>query len=142
VLARVVAESDAALDATDTGGDPAQAMARLAGASWRIVSQFRALLTAAQRELPMEAIRAHHDRHLKRVSAVIARGQRSGAFRTDLPRPWLVTVCYSLMHAAADDVTDGRLDAADAARIVTATILGALAPPDADARSTSTLASG
>jgi len=32
------------------------------------------------------------------------------------------------MHAAAEDVTAGRLDADDAARLITATLLAALTP--------------
>jgi hypothetical protein len=36
---------------------------------------------------------------------------------------------FSLMHAAADDCTAGRLDPGDAARILTATLLAAFTPP-------------
>jgi TetR/AcrR family transcriptional regulator, mexCD-oprJ operon repressor len=41
---------------------------------------------------------------------------------------WLITTAYSLMHAAAEDVTAGRLDADDAAGFVTATLLAAFTP--------------
>jgi len=36
------------------------------------------------------------------------------------------------MHAAAEDVAAGRLDASDAPRLITATLLGAFTPPAAD----------
>jgi len=129
VLARTVERADAILDATDTSGDPAQALARLVASSWQIVDQFRNILLAAQRELPAERIRGVHDRILRRIQSLITRGQQAGAFRRDLPQQWLITTAYSLMHAAAEDTTAGRLDPGDAARLITATLLAAFAPP-------------
>jgi len=129
VFDRILAQADATLNATDTSGDPAEALARLVTASWRIVDQFRSILQAAQKELPAEAIRQHHDHHLQRLNTLIARGQRGGAFRRDLPRKWLVTTCYSVMHAAADECTNERLDPAEAGPIITTTLLAALTAP-------------
>jgi len=129
VLARTVKRAHAILDATDTSGDPAQALARLVASSWQIVHQFRNILLAAQRELPAERIRGVHDRILRRIQSLITRGQQAGTFRRDLPQQWLITTAYSLMHAAAEDATAGRLDPGDAARLITATLLAAFAPP-------------
>src|SRR5579859_4148843 len=129
VMARTIEHADAVLDATDTGGDPADALARLVAASWQIVHQFRNILLAAQRELPAERIRGVHDPLLRRVHSLIERGQRAGTFRTDLPEQWLITTAFSLMHAAAEDATAGRLQADDAARLITATLLAAFTPP-------------
>jgi len=132
VLARTVERADAILDATDTSGDPAQALARLVASSWQIVHQFRNILLAAQRELPAERIRGVHDRILRRIQSLITRGQQAGTFRRDLPQQWLITTAYSLMHAAAEDTTAGRLDPGDAARLITATLLAAFAPPSGE----------
>jgi TetR/AcrR family transcriptional repressor of mexCD-oprJ operon len=129
VLMRTMEQADAALDATDTTGDPRQALTRLVDASWQIVHRFRSVLEAAQRELPAERIRAVHDRILQRVRTIIDRGQRVGVFRDDLPKRWLVTTVFSLMHAAAEDSAAGRLDTGEAAHIVSATLLAALAVP-------------
>ena len=129
VLVRTVRQCDAILDATDTSGDPADALARLVASSWQLVHRFRNILLAAQRELPAERIRGVHDRILRRVQSLIERGQRVGTFRRDLPRQWLVTPAYSLMHAAAEDTTAGRLDAEDAAGLITATLLAAFTSP-------------
>jgi hypothetical protein len=57
-----------------------------------------------------------------------SRGQRAGAFRRDMPRQWLITATYSLMHAAAEDTAAGRLDAGDAAGLITAALLAAFSP--------------
>jgi hypothetical protein len=89
------------------------------------------LLAASQRDLPPARIRHHHDQAMARVERLIARGQEEGEFRTDLPRSWLVATFYSLMHAAAEEVDAGRLAAADAAGVLTATILATLATPAA-----------
>ena len=129
VLIRTIAHADAILDATDTGGDPADALARLVASSWQIVHQFRNILLAAHRELPAERIRGVHDPILRRVQSLIDRGQRAGAFRTDLPMQWLTTTAFSLMHAAAEDATAGRVEADDAARLIAATLLAAYTPP-------------
>jgi TetR/AcrR family transcriptional regulator, mexCD-oprJ operon repressor len=129
VLARTIEHADAVLDATDTGGDPADALARLVTASWQIVHQFRNILLAAQRELPAERIRSAHDPTLRRMQALIGRGQRAGTFRTDLPKQWLITTAFSLMHAAAQDTAAGRINPGDAAGLITATLLAAFTPP-------------
>lgn len=129
VVARTVEHANAILEATDTSGDPAGALARLVGSSWQIVHQFRNILLAAQRELPAERLRGLHDPILRRVQSVIARGQEAAIFRTDLPAQWLVTTSFSLMHAAAEDAAAGRVTADNAARFITATLLAAFAPP-------------
>ena len=129
VLVRTVERADTVLDATDTTGDPSAALTRLVAASWQLVHQFRNILLAAQRELPSERIRGVHDRILRRVQTLIERGRRAGAFRTDLPKQWLVTTTFSLMHAAAEDTAAGRLKAEDGADLITATVLSAFTPP-------------
>ncbi len=128
-LARTIEHADAILGATDTCGDPAEALTRLVAASWQIVHQFRNILLAAHRELPAERIRGVHDPILRRVQSLIRRGQRAGTFRRDLPEQWLITPAFSLMHAAAEDAAAGRVNADDAAGLITATLLAAFTPP-------------
>src|SRR5438132_1575743 len=89
VLARVIDRADRELQNLDTTGDPREALSRLVTASWRLVESNRWMLQAAQGELAEHGIRAHHDRLLRRMSLVLARGQREGVFRDDLPRHWL-----------------------------------------------------
>ena len=129
VLARTIEHADAILDAADTGGDPADALARLVAASWQVVHQFSNILLAAHRELPAERIRGVHDPILRRVQSLIGRGQRAGIFRTDLPDHWLATTTFSLMHAAAEDAAAGRIEPGDGAGLITATLQAAFTPP-------------
>lgn len=131
VLARLVAEAHAALDAVDLAGDPRAALARLVTATWLIVDQLRQVMAAAQRELPAERLRQAHELVLGRVQALIERGQDAGQFRADLPLAWLVSLAMSVMHAAAAEVTAGRLSADQAPAVVAGTLLAALTAPGA-----------
>ena len=129
VLARAVAGAHEALDAVDVAGDPRDALARLVAASWHVVDQLRHVLAAAQRELPAERIRQAHDLVLRRVQSLIERGQAAGEFRTDLPVAWLVSLAMNVMHAAATEVSAGRLPAGQAPSVVAGTLLAALTAP-------------
>jgi TetR/AcrR family transcriptional repressor of mexCD-oprJ operon len=129
VFRRALSQADAILDAVDLGGDPRQALTRLVASSWRILDRHSVLLLAAERELPSEDVRAHHDGPMRRVQALISRGQRDGVFRADLPAQWLTAVFYSTMHGAVAEITAGRVRAADAARVISATLLAAYTPP-------------
>jgi AcrR family transcriptional regulator len=130
VFAMTLERAERALMAVDTTGDPRDALTALIASSWRLVTEFRALLAAAERELPAERVRAHHDQPMHRVRTIIARGQRDGVFRDDLPTSWLVTVFYSVLHSAAGEITAGRLRDRDAVEVITATLLSAYAPPE------------
>ena len=129
VLTGVLAEVNAALDAVDVSGDPRDALARLVAASWLVVDQLRHVLDAAQRELPAERIRQAHDQVLDRVRVLIERGQAAGAFRADQPLPWLVSLAMNVMHAAAAEVSAGRLASGQAPSVVAGTLLAALTAP-------------
>lgn len=128
VFAQTLEESDHALEAVDLSGDPRAALDRLIASSWHIVDQFRSLLIAAQRSIPHERILATHERPLRRISSLIARGRDEGSFRTDLPVEWMVALFHSVIHTAATEVNAGRLTDDDAPRVITATLQAAFAP--------------
>ena len=129
VLTAVLAEANGTLDAVDVSGDPRDALARLVAASWLVVDQLRHVLDAAQRELAAERIRQAHDQVLDRVRVLIERGQAAGAFRADQPLPWLVSLAMNVMHAAAAEVSAGRLASGQAPSVVAGTLLAALTAP-------------
>lgn len=128
VFRTVVEQSTELLGGVDNRGEPVAALVRLVGASWQVVHRFRSVLAAAETELAPHRIREHHDEHLTRLTQLIRRGQRSGVFRRDLSAAWLVTVAYSLMHAAANECSAGKLTEAEGERAVVATLLAALTP--------------
>jgi len=131
VLDQVTAEAHGTLEAVDVSGDPRDALARFVAATWLVVDRLRHVLEAAQRELPAERIHQAHELILGRVEELIGRGRDTGAFRTDLPLPWLVSLAMNVMHAAAAEVTAGRLTSVQAPSVVAATMLAALTAPGA-----------
>ncbi|WP_426502618.1 TetR/AcrR family transcriptional regulator [Dactylosporangium sp. McL0621] len=129
VLARLLEQCDEVLGRVELDAEPATALGELIGSAWQLVHQFHAVKSAAATELGEERLRAHHDQPMARVRHLLERGRDTGAFRRDLPVSWLVTVFYSIVHAAADECAAGRLDSAQAPRVITATVLAAAAPP-------------
>ena len=129
-LARLLERGEAALGGLDLTGDPLQALRTLIESSWRLIADADAVLQAAQSVLPPGRIRELHAKPAQRVEELIRRGQTEGAFRTDLPASWLVSVLYHVLKGAAADVAGGRLDPSDAPRFIVATVLAAYAPPD------------
>jgi TetR/AcrR family transcriptional repressor of mexCD-oprJ operon len=109
-------------------GSAVRALRRMIRLSWSRIARHQGLLAASE-HVPAARLRAHHAGVLTRIDRLVARGQASGEFRTDLPRDWLVTVCYSLFHAAAQEVRDGDLDPAAATDVLEATLVAALTPP-------------
>jgi AcrR family transcriptional regulator len=125
VFLAVLRDADESLSRLDLGGDPPEALRCLAVSSWRVVHRFRSIRSAAERELPAEEVRRHHDVHLSRLTELLQRGRSSGDFRSDVPTGWLATTCMTLMHAAAGEVSAGRLTDADAEYAVVETVLAA-----------------
>ncbi|MEU9021046.1 TetR/AcrR family transcriptional regulator [Actinomadura sp. NPDC048394] len=124
---RSLADADAVLGAVDVdAGRADEALARLVRSSWRVLDRQRTVLTVALRVLGPERVRGRHADVLARVERLLRRGRDEGVFTAAAPPGWQVTAVYTLMHAAAQEVDEGRLDAADAAETLVSTILGAL----------------
>ena len=129
-LVRLLDQGDAVLSELDLAGDPRQALRTLIESSWRLMADADAVLQAAQSVLPPGRIRELHAKPAQRVEELIGRGQAEGAFRTDLPRTWLVRVLYHVLKGAAADGGAGRLDPLDAPQFIAATVLAAYANGD------------
>jgi AcrR family transcriptional regulator len=128
-MSRAIDRGNEALDAVDLTGDPLLALARYVEAGWHLVDQARALLVAAQKELPAGRIRELHAGPAARVETLVTRGRAEGVFRTDLPIEWLVNVLHTIMHSAAEEIRASRLTPDRAAHHITATALAAFTPP-------------
>lgn len=130
-LADALRAGDQTLSAVDLTGDARDAMGRLLASSWSLVAESSALLEAAQDVLPPGRVRLLHAEAADRVEQLVRRGQDDGVFRTDLPVGWLVSAVHYLLKGAAEEQRAGRVDAADVAQLVTASVLGLLTPPPA-----------
>jgi hypothetical protein len=72
--------------------------------------------------LSAEAMARSHAAAHHAVADLVERGQRDGSFRADLPATWLVTSCFALLHACADEVRAGRIPPESAESVLVTTI--------------------
>lgn len=124
-LADSIERGEEVLSEVQLDGDAIEAFQRLVAASWVLVAQSRALLAAAQKELPAERIREMHEKAEARMRGLLERGQREGVFRGDLPVSWLLATTHVVMNGAAEEVRADRLDPDDAPWFIDAILLPA-----------------
>jgi TetR/AcrR family transcriptional regulator, mexCD-oprJ operon repressor len=123
VVERAVRHAAAALAAAaPESGPPLEALTRLVAAGWRELGANAAMAEAAAARLSADAMARSHHAAQRQVAELVTRGRRDGTFRTDVPESWLVTCCFALFHSCADEIRAGRLDAADAERVLTITL--------------------
>jgi AcrR family transcriptional regulator len=122
-VARAVHASLAAVDAAEPEvGPAAEALERTLAASWAHLGGLDVLARGAAEHLPGEHLRRAHAPLMARTQRLVRRGQREGAFRTDLPAGWLVTTSYALMRAANDHTRTHRVGRARALAMLTTTV--------------------
>lgn len=123
VVERTVQRTTEALDAVEPErGPPLEALQRVIEVGWRDLDRNNAIAQAAGELLTPEVLRRTHETAHRRLRKLVARGRRSGDFRTDLPAEWLVTAFHALIHAAGDDVRAGRMRAGAALRTLRTTM--------------------
>lgn len=122
IMERAFEETEAAWQSVDTDGPAGAALERVLRDQWYLMERNRNLRDNVIRDVSPQWLRARHDPILKRIEALITRGQDEGAFRTDLPISWMLTALYSLVHAAADEITTGNLTTEQAPEILVASL--------------------
>jgi AcrR family transcriptional regulator len=123
VVERAVERTTAVLATADVDDGPApEALDRLLAVGWRELDRHSAIAAAAGEHLSGDRLRRSHERFLGMLDRLIERGRREGVFREDLPAAWLATTAFALVHAAADDVRAGRVDADAALGVLTTTL--------------------
>jgi TetR/AcrR family transcriptional regulator, mexCD-oprJ operon repressor len=73
-------------------------------------------------QLRPEAVARTHQAAHQAIGALLERGRAGGAFRADLPEPWLVAACVALVHACADAVRAGVVAEQDAPAILVTSV--------------------
>jgi TetR/AcrR family transcriptional repressor of mexCD-oprJ operon len=120
---RSVALSVAAFAAAEPERGPAdEALARMVAASWRQLGTFDALARGAAEHLSPGAVHRTHELLMRPLGELVERGRREGAFRTDLPAEWLVSMFFTLMHGAYEYVTVTGMEPDEALGLMTTTI--------------------
>ena len=116
------AEYASLLDGTGMDDRPAtEALTAFLDAGWRLLDRYPLLLNPAAR-LPRPD-EDPHDVVPPRLERVIRRGQNRGDLDASLPADWLAAAVLGLHHAAAAQITSGRMDAREAADLCLASVL-------------------
>ncbi len=123
VVARAVGQAATVLAAARPDKGPATAaLERMVAVGWRELARHASMAEAAAALLSAEAKARSHSAAMHAVAELVSRGQRDGSFRVDVPGAWLVTCCFALMHACADEVRAGRVPAGSAESMLVTTI--------------------
>ncbi len=127
VTQRAIAEVAQVIDAAEPHrGSPAEALARVVGASWRTLGRYHALVAINTRQHGHAELRERHSAVLAALQPLIERGQADGTFRADVPADWHLSMLMALMHAASGELGAGRVNDADVVTALVATALGAV----------------
>ena len=108
----VVASLAAFEEARPEDGPADEALLRMAEASWQQLGRYEALARGAAEHLPAGAVHRSHQAMLAPLQALVDRGRREGAFRTDLPANWLVSLYFALLHGAQEHAAGHDTDRA------------------------------
>ena len=131
VTERAIAEVTQAMAAADPDrDDPAEAMQRLLAAAWGELGRFHALIGLNAHRPPAELRRLHRP-VFAFLQPLIERGQHSGAFRSDVPAAWHLSMLLAIIHTASEELQADRMPAEAVESALVTTVLGALgARPD------------
>jgi TetR/AcrR family transcriptional repressor of mexCD-oprJ operon len=92
------------------------------------LGRYHALVAINTQQHGHAELRARHSAVLAALQPLIERGQADGAFRSDVPAAWHLSMLMALIHAASGELGTGRVNDADAEPALLATILGAVTP--------------
>jgi AcrR family transcriptional regulator len=127
VTQRAFGEVAAVIDeAEPERGDPADALARVVGATWRTLGRYHALIAINTGEQTHEELHRSHGSVLGTLLPLIERGQADEVFRTDVPAGWHLAMIMALIHAGSAELQAQRVPEEDAEVALVATVLGAV----------------
>jgi AcrR family transcriptional regulator len=122
-MERAVTRARGALEAAQPQkGSPDEALARVIRAGWEELERNSAVAQATSDHLAPAAVLRTHDTVLSPVRELVERGRAEGAFRTDVPTDWLVTVYLALVHGASDHAAAHDVPRDEALALVTQAI--------------------
>ena len=120
--------ADATREAEPTQGEPEEALDRVLRATWHKLSDFHALLAINTSRLSARELHRRHQPVMTLFVPLIERGQKKGAFRSDLPVSWHLAMVRAIAHAASAEVRSGRIANAEVESAMLATVMNALSP--------------
>ena len=132
VTEQAVAEVTEAIEAAEPArGEARDALQRVVAAAWSNLGRFHSLVEVNTR-LPHANLHAMHRPVLAVLQPLVERGQRDGAFRSDVPGAWHLALLLALVHAASAELSAGRIPAAQVEPALVTSVLGAICGPSTD----------
>ena len=126
VTQQAISEASQVIDGAEPhAGDPVQALRRVLSATWRTLGRYHALV-AINTRLPHEELHQRHGSVLGRLEPLIARGQKAGVFRSDVPVSWHLATMLALIHGASAELSAGRIAEDQVEPALLATVVGAI----------------
>jgi AcrR family transcriptional regulator len=119
---------DVIVQAEPERGEPADALGRVVTEAWRTLGRYHALV-AINTQLPDADLHHRHGAVFAALESLIERGQRTGAFRADVPAAWHLSMLVALIHAASAELRAERLPAEEIEPALVASVLGAVGAP-------------
>jgi AcrR family transcriptional regulator len=123
--------AEATRSAEPERGEPVEALERVLLATWRELARFHALLAINTARLSAEELHRRHVPVLDQLEPLIARGQKRGIFRSDLPVAWHLAVIRAIVHTASHEIQGGRLPESKAEAAMLSTAISAITAPNA-----------
>jgi AcrR family transcriptional regulator len=124
---RAVVASLASFEAAGLQDGPApDALLRMAEASWHRLAVVEALARGAAAHVSPGAVHRTHEAMLRPLRELIERGRREGAFRTDQPVEWQLSLYLALVHGADEHAAGHGTGRAEALELLKATLLDVL----------------
>jgi AcrR family transcriptional regulator len=128
LVERAVRRAMGAIESAEPDRGPAlDALLRVLAASWEQLGDNVSIGRASAAELSADAMRRAHQPARAVLRRLVERGRREEAIRVDVPADWLVTSALALIHAAAEEVRAGELDAEAALDALLLTVVDLLA---------------
>jgi AcrR family transcriptional regulator len=119
---------DVIVQAEPERGEPADTLGRVVTEAWRTLGRYHALV-AINTQLPDADLHHRHGAVFAALESLIERGQRTGAFRADVPAAWHLSMLVALIHAASAELRAERLPADEVEPALVASVLGAVGAP-------------
>jgi AcrR family transcriptional regulator len=107
-------------------GEPEEALERVIRATWMQLSQVHGILARNMRRLSAKELHRRHLPMTAQFMPLLARGQASGVFRSDVSAEWLIAVVRAIVHVASTELQAGRLPQADVEHTMVTTALNAV----------------
>jgi AcrR family transcriptional regulator len=128
LVERTVRRAMSAVESAEPDRGPAvEALRRVVAASWEQLAHNMAIGRASAAELSADAMRRAHQPARAVLQRLVERGRQEETVRVDVPVDWLVTSALALIHAAAEEVRAGELDAGAALDALLLTVVDLLA---------------